>query len=75
MTPQSQHILKEVLGLSPVDRAELIEHIMASFDFPARKEVDAAWAQEAEDRIDAYDQGKMAATPVDDVFRDIERQA
>ena len=75
MTPHTQHILKEVLNLSPVDRVELIEHIMASFDFPARQEVDAAWAQEAEDRLDAYDQGQMKATPVADMFKDIERQA
>lgn len=75
MTPQTQHILKEVLGLSPVDRIELVEHIMASFDFPARKEVDAAWAQEVEDRLDAYERGQVKATPSADVFKDIERQA
>lgn len=75
MTPQTQHILNEALGLSPVDRVELVEHIMASFDIPARKEVDAAWAQEAEDRLDAYDRGQIKTTPATDVFKDIERQA
>jgi hypothetical protein len=42
MTPQSQQILREALDLPPVDRAELVEQILASFEFPARQEIDAA---------------------------------
>lgn len=72
MTPQTHQILKQVLSLSPVDRAELVEHIMSSFGFPASKEIDAAWAQEVEDRLDAYDRGQIGATPVADMFKDLE---
>jgi putative addiction module component (TIGR02574 family) len=75
MTPQSQHILREALDLPPTDRAELVERILASFEFPARKDIDAAWAQEAEDRIDAYEGGKINSSPVNEVFKDIDRQA
>jgi len=32
-------------------------------------EVDALWAQEAEDRINAYEQGKMRAVSLEDVLR------
>jgi len=59
MTSQSQKILQEALGLSPVERAELVEQILESFEFPARKDIDAAWAQEAEERIDAYERGEI----------------
>jgi putative addiction module component (TIGR02574 family) len=55
MTPESQQVLREALDLPPVDRAELVEQILASFEFPARQEIDAAWAKEAEDRIDAFE--------------------
>ncbi len=75
MTPQSQQILREALGLSPTDRAELVEQILASFEFPARQDIDAAWAKEAEDRIDAYDAGKISSLPANKVFKDIDRQA
>lgn len=75
MTPQSQQILRDALDLPPTDRAELVEQILASFDFPARKDIDAAWAREAEDRIDAYERGDIASSPADDVFKDIDRQA
>ena len=75
MTPQSQQILREALGLPPTDRAELVEQILASFEFPARQDIDAAWAQEAEDRIDAYKRGEIKSSPASEVFKDIDRQA
>ena len=62
MTLQSQKILQEALGLTPVERAELVEQILASFEFPARKDIDAAWAKEAEERIDAYERGEIGTT-------------
>ena len=75
MTPQSQQILDEALGLPPVDRAELVEQILASFELPARQDIDAAWAQEAEDRIDAYERGEIGSLPASEVFKEIDRQA
>jgi len=33
---------------------------------------DALWAEEVEDRIDAFERGKMAAIPARDVFAEIE---
>ena len=75
MTPQSEQVLREALGLPPIDRAELVEQILASFEFPARQDIDAAWAQEAEDRIDAYERGEIGSSPANRVFKDIDRQA
>ena len=63
MTPQSEQVLRDALELAPTDRAELVEQILASFEFPARKDIDAAWAQEAEDRIDAYERGQIGSSP------------
>ncbi|MBN2132759.1 MAG: addiction module protein [Sedimentisphaerales bacterium] len=75
MTPQSEQILREALDLPPIDRAELVEQILASFEFPARKDIDAAWGREAEDRIDAYERGEIGASPAGEVFKEIDRQA
>jgi putative addiction module component (TIGR02574 family) len=74
MTPQSEQILREALDLPPIDRAELVEYILASFEFPARQDIDAAWAREAEDRLDAYERGEIGSSPASEVFKDIERQ-
>jgi putative addiction module component (TIGR02574 family) len=73
MTDQHRRILTEAMALPPMDRAELVEQLLASFDFPARAEIDAAWSTEAEDRLRAYERGDMEALPAEVVFRRIQR--
>jgi putative addiction module component (TIGR02574 family) len=75
MTPQSEQILREALSLPPMDRAELVERILASFEFPARKDIDAAWAREVEDRIDAFERGEIGSSPASQVFTEIDQRA
>ncbi len=74
MSKLGEQILAEALTLPPMERAEIIEKLLSSFDFTPRKEIDALWAQEAESRIDAYEQGKISAIPAKEVFEKIERQ-
>ncbi len=63
----ANNILKEVLTLKPSQKAELIDKLLSSLDKPD-KEIDELWANEAEDRIDAYDQGKIKAIPLEKVL-------
>ena len=73
MPKHAKRILAEALELPPVERAELVENLLSSFEFQSRKAIDALWAQEAEDRIDAFERGEMAAIPGRDVFAEIEK--
>lgn len=70
---QTQEVFENAVHLPPVERAELVEQILSSFDFPSRDIIDELWAKEAEDRIDAYDQGKIKAIPANQVFANINR--
>jgi putative addiction module component (TIGR02574 family) len=63
----SKEILKEALNLTPVEKAELIDKLLYSLDKPD-KELDKLWVEEAEDRIDAYDQGKIKALTIQEVL-------
>lgn len=72
MTPTSREVLIQALALPPMERAELIEGLLSSFEFPEREAVDRRWAAEVEDRIDAYDRGELTARPADEVFAQIE---
>jgi putative addiction module component (TIGR02574 family) len=74
MSASSEQILQQVLGLSPEDRAEIVERLLASFQTPPDPRLDELWAREAEDRLDAYDRGELGAVPAEDVFAKIERQ-
>jgi len=73
MSAQGKQVLADALELPPVERAELVEEILSSFDFPLRPEVDATWAREAEDRLDAYARGDLKARPAGDVFEEFSK--
>ncbi len=74
MTARTQQVFEKAIHLPPVERAELVEQILSSFDRPSCEEIDTRWAKEAEDRIDAYDQGKIKAIPASRVFEKINKQ-
>ena len=74
MTARSETVLNDALTLPPTDRAELVDRILASFSFPERAVMDAAWAQEAEERIDAYERGELKSVPAAMVFEKIDRR-
>jgi putative addiction module component (TIGR02574 family) len=74
MSANSEQILQQVLALSPQDRAEIVERLLASFQVPPDPHLDELWAREAEDRLDAYDRGELGAVPAEEVFARIERQ-
>ena len=68
MTQAAKAILKRALALDPVNRAELIEALFRSFDRRHQARNDAAWANEAESRLDAYAAGKVSADKSEAVF-------
>jgi len=63
----TDNILREALTLSPSEKAQLIDKLISSLD-KADKEIDELWAREAEDRIDAYDKGKLKAVSLEKVL-------
>ncbi len=64
----TDNILKEALTLRPSEKAQLIDKLISSLD-KSDKEIDKLWAKEAEDRIDAYDQGKLKAVSLEKVLQ------
>ena len=71
MNALAQKVFDEALELQPVDKAELIESLFASFDKANRERIDKLWAVEAESRIDAFEKGRISATDAQDVFNRI----
>ena len=64
----TDNIFKEALMLRPSEKAQLIDKLISSLD-KSDKEIDELWAKEAEDRIDAYDQGKLKAISLEKVLQ------
>lgn len=74
MTKESKQVLHKAMDLPPIARAELVEEILASFDFPGRQEIDDLWSREAEERIDAFERGDISVKSAKKVFDEIDRQ-
>lgn len=71
MAITKERVLYEALSLPPIERAQLIEEVLSSFEFPTRHEFDENWAVEAEDRIEAYERGELKTSSAEDVFKRI----
>jgi len=52
-------IQNEIVHLSPTERAKLIDILWESLDKERVKEIEAKWAVESEERIDAVDRGEL----------------
>lgn len=64
----TNNIFEEASVLSPFEKAQLIDKLISTLDKPD-KEIDELWAKEVEDRIEAYDQGKLKAVSLEEVLQ------
>lgn len=74
MLQETSKLLEDAKKLPPKERAELIEKLLDSFDIEQRKQLDEAWAKEAESRLDAYETGLIEEIPISKVFEEIEHK-
>lgn len=73
MSPSATRILSDSLVLSPIERAELIDKLLRSFEPPEDTAVADAWKAEVESRIDAYEAWKVPADSAEAVFARINK--
>lgn len=74
MAATTDQIIREVLALPLEERAQLIERLLATFQTPPDPALDQLWANEAHDRLDAYDRGQLDAVDIEDVFQQIDER-
>ena len=64
----------ELLNLSASERAKLIDVLWDSLSEPGAKAREAAWAEESERRVDAYDRGSLKSRSAGEVFAELEKK-
>ena len=62
---------KEALKLPVQERALLADALLRSLDTEALREIERAWAEEAEDRCQAYRAGKLEAVDGPTAIKDL----
>ncbi len=68
MTATMARILRDALRLDPMERAELIDDLLHSFDSCPASRQSGAWQEEAESRIDAFEAGQLTDDTAEAVF-------
>lgn len=62
-------------ALTPEDRERLVDLLLESLNEPAASDLSAAWEQEVQERLAAYDQGMVQAVDAAEVFAKARRIA
>ncbi len=70
MTTALKECERQAKRLPLPERALLIEHLISSLDNLDDDECERLWVAEAERRYAEFKEGKIAARPAEDVFRD-----
>ena len=71
MRSKTDQLTSAVLALPSKSRAKLAEKLLESLTEPTDQELFHLWGDEAEKRIDAFEQGKLRAIPGEQVFRSL----
>lgn len=69
MTQKSQVVLEEALKLSPDERAEVAEQLIASLEEAPDTDVEQAWQEEVQRRLQQIERGEVKAIPWEEVQR------
>ena len=69
MTDKTQTILEQAMKLSPNERAEVAEELIASLDETTDVDVEKAWQEEIQRRIQQIDSGEVKTIPWEVVQR------
>jgi putative addiction module component (TIGR02574 family) len=64
-------LAKEVLRLTPFEKAQIIDALWQSLDPAEQKSVDRAWLAESQDRLKAFRAGELKALDGEETIRSI----
>jgi putative addiction module component (TIGR02574 family) len=68
MSKNEAQVLEKALALPPDERAELADRLLISLDTERQRKSGELWAEEAEDRIDAFERGEIRAVSAKEAF-------
>ncbi len=74
MTEAARHIIDEALKLKVAERAEVAAELLASLDGEPEADIEKAWADEIQRRIERIRNGTAKGRPWSEVRSDLERR-
>jgi putative addiction module component (TIGR02574 family) len=74
MSSTADSVYKEAVQLNPIDRAELIEKLFASFSSSQKPEIEQKWKDEVQSRVKAYDNDEIPSDSMENVFKKLSQR-
>lgn len=67
MSVETREIIDRALELSVEEKARIVDELLSSLNEPDEA-IDALWRKEVEDRIEAYNSGKLRSVSLEEVL-------
>jgi len=67
---KTKDLIAEISDLPIEQRARIADQILQSLNAPD-PDIDSAWIQEVEERVEEYEQGKVELIPAQKVFKNL----
>lgn len=74
MTDKTQAIVEQALKLSPTERADVAEQLLASLDEALDSDVEQAWQEEVQRRLQQVECGEVELIDSDTVMAELRRK-
>lgn len=74
MTDKTQAIVEQALKLSPTERADVAEQLLASLDEALDSDVEKAWQEEIQRRLQQVEHGEVELMDSDTVMAELRRK-
>jgi putative addiction module component (TIGR02574 family) len=74
MTDKSQAIVEQALKLSPTERADVAEQLLASLDEALDSDVEKAWQEEIQRRLQQVERGEVELIDSDTVMAELRKK-
>ena len=74
MTNKSQVVLEEALKLTANERAEVVERLIASLDEAPDIDVEQAWQEEIQNRLEQIERGEVDLIDSDTVMAELRKK-
>ena len=71
MSHHVSQLIKDALSLPDSERIILVEQLLASLESDVSKAIDAHWAEESEDRLEAFQRGKIPTVAAEELFDEV----
>jgi len=74
MTDKTQAIVEQALKLSPTERADVAEQLLASLDEALDSDVEQAWQEEVRRRLQQVERGEVELVDSDTVMAELRKK-